>query len=412
MRVRGVAAALAALLVMGCGSSTASPPVVEPTPGNVTSGVPAATAEPTPEPTPTPSGPPALAINVADGAKDVSVDTLITVTQNRVEVTDVEVTSTASGRNAVPVTGDVDANGNWVAKSRLDPGATYTVSASGHADDGTELTARSRFTTRSLSRNQEVFPTVGPLAELGGPFGVAQPVIIQFDLPVANKAEFERNLSVTSEPAQTGSWGWMSDTEVHYRPKDYWQPGTTIKLVANLNGVDAGNGTYGQLNRELEVRIGVRNVTKVDLETKQLTFQRDGGEVHTWPVSAGKPGFTTRSGTKIIMEKMYSTRMESETTGIAAGSSEGYDLNVHYALRLTQSGEFFHAAPWNASNFGRVNASHGCTGLSDSAAESYYEQAQIGDPVEFTGSDRELEWGNGWTEWNITWDQWQERSAL
>lgn len=414
MRVRGVVAVLALLALVGCGHAPGQVATDGPVPSPAASGGATDTAEPTPNPdaSPASSGQPAVTVNVVDGASGVPVDTLLTVTHNRARITNVDVSSTASGRNTVPVTGAVDASGNWVAASRLDPGATYTVTATAQADDGAELSSRSRFTTVSLSRSQEVFPTVGPLPEIGGPFGVAQPVVVQFDLPVHNKAEFERNLHVTTEPAQEGSWGWVNDTEVHFRPKDYWQPGTKIKLVANLNGVDAGNGTYGQLNRTLDITIGRRQIAKVDLASKEMTFQRDGGEVQTFPVSAGKPGFTTRSGTKVIMEKLYSTRMASETTGIAANSAEGYDLNVHYALRLTTSGEFIHAAPWNDGKFGRVNASHGCTGLSDASAEKYYEQAQIGDPVEFTGSDRQLEWDNGWTDWNISWAEWQKRSAL
>ena len=65
---------------------------------------------------------------------------------------------------------------------------------------------------------------------------LAAPIIDSFLVGVrlADKAEFERHLTVTSTPAQEGSWGWISDTEAHYRPKEYWQPGTKLHLDARL----------------------------------------------------------------------------------------------------------------------------------------------------------------------------------
>jgi lipoprotein-anchoring transpeptidase ErfK/SrfK len=405
-RIRMGVSIAAVLAMVGCGVTPAVEAVVPPAAG--------ATAIPSAEaaapPATIPSGPAALAVSVADGSEDVPVDSLITVTPRRATVTEVEVTTTASGQNAAKVTGSVNADGVWTADTRLDPGASYTVTARGKADDGAEVTARSRFSTVSLSRSQEVFPTLTPI--LGGPFGVAQPIVVQFDLPVTDKTAFEQNLHVTSTPAQEGSWGWISDTEVHYRPKDYWQSGTTVHLDARLNGVNAGNSTYGQLNRTLDLTIGKRQTGTVDLDTKQLTFTREGEEPQVFPISAGKEGFTTRSGVKVIMEKLDSTRMDSETTGIDNGSAEGYDMQVAWALRLTSSGEFFHAAPWNEGNFGTANVSHGCTGLSTADAYTLFEQAQIGDPFEFTGSERSMEFGNGWSGWNETWEQWQERSAV
>lgn len=306
--------------------------------------------------------PSALTVSVADGSKAVPVDTLITVTSKDATVRDVEVTSTVTGKSAAEITGSTNAEGVWTGDTRLYPGATYTVIPREAALNGTEITSGSQFATVSLTSSDVAFPTLTRIA--GGPFGVAEPIVIQFDLPVKDKAESERHLTVTSTPAQEGSWGWISDTEVHYRSKEYWQPGTTLHLDARLNGVNAGNGTFGQLNRTLDLTNGKRQTATVDLQTKQLTF----------------------------------TRMDSETTGIAGSSAEGYDLQVAWALRLTTSGEFFQA-PWNDGKFGLVNANHGCTGLSTANAHQLYDQTQIGDPIQFTGSDRSMV-------------QWRERSRL
>ncbi|WP_425388211.1 Ig-like domain-containing protein [Amycolatopsis taiwanensis] len=37
----------------------------------------------------------------------------------------------------------------------------------------------------------------------------------------------------------------MSKRGVHYRPQNYWQPGTTATVTAKVYGVDLGNGVYG-----------------------------------------------------------------------------------------------------------------------------------------------------------------------
>jgi hypothetical protein len=81
-------------------------------------------------------------------------------------------------------------------------------------------------------------------------------------------------------------------------------------------------------------------------------------------------------------------------------------------MRLTNSGEFLHAAPWSVASQGRANVSHGCTGMSTANAEWLFGQMKKGDPVEYTGSPRPIEQGNGWTDWNVSWDDWVKKSAL
>ena len=92
---------------------------------------------------------------------------------------------------------------------------------------------------------------------------------------------------------------------------------------------------------------------------------------------------------------------------------EYYDLsNVRYAMRLTNSGEFIHAAPWSVGAQGRANVSHGCTGMSTANAAWLFGIAQRGDPVQYVNANRgSAEPGNGWTQWNVPWDQWVAGSA-
>jgi len=142
----------------------------------------------------------------------------------------------------------------------------------------------------------------------------------------------------------------------------------------------------------------------------RMTVTRDGVRLRTLGVSLGKPGFPTRSGTKVIMEKYVSHRMNSITVGITG--PEAYDLDVPYAMRITSSGEFLHGAPWNPY-VGIRNHSHGCTNLTLSSAKWVFSRVLEGDPVVTTGTGRATESWNGLGGvWNVSWTDWVAGSAL
>ena len=105
--------------------------------------------------------------------------------------------------------------------------------------------------------------------------------------------------------------------------------------------------------------------------------------------------------------------MNSETIGIDPNIANGYDLDdVEYAMRITYSGEFLHAAPWSVGSQGYANVSHGCTGMSTANAEWLYNNSLVGDPVEFTGTDRYMTLDNGYGDWNLPFKEYKQGSAL
>jgi len=105
--------------------------------------------------------------------------------------------------------------------------------------------------------------------------------------------------------------------------------------------------------------------------------------------------------------------MDAATTGIAPGNPEYYNIaNVKYAMRVTYTGEFLHAAPWSLDSQGTANVSHGCIGMSTEDAAWLYERSSVGEVVITTGSEREIEYGNGYTDWDISYADYQEKSAL
>jgi lipoprotein-anchoring transpeptidase ErfK/SrfK len=139
---------------------------------------------------------------------------------------------------------------------------------------------------------------------------------------------------------------------------------------------------------------------------------RNGSKARVIPVTTGKDGFLTRNGIKVILEKHTLKVMDSRTIGIYPGDPEFYELDVPYAMRVTWSGEFVHSAPWSVGSQGRDNVSHGCVGMSPSNAIWLFNQSTVGDVVKVVGSPRRLEPGNGYTDWNVSWSEWLEGSAL
>ncbi len=299
----------------------------------------------------------------------------------------------------------------WSASAALEPGTRYRVTAVAEDSDGIKTTKRSAFRTQSLSLDQQTYPSFVPVS--GDTVGIGMPVIVRFDVPVKNKAAIERHLSVTNSSHQRGAWHWMSDNEVRWRPVHYWKPGTKVTVKANINSVPAGNGVFGQLDRSSSFRIGDSVVSKVNARTDQMKTFINGKLARTIPITTGKPGFTTRSGIKVIVEKFRHKRMDSETIGIANNSPDGYNLDdVEYAMRITYSGEFLHAAPWSVGSQGQSNVSHGCTGMSTSNAAWLYSVSKPGDVVEYTGTDRQMTLDNGYGDWNDSFKEYKAGSAL
>lgn len=347
---------------------------------------------------------PTISSNVRRGAT-VPVSTVVEVAADRGELTGVTV---RSSEGEVP--GELNADGTaWTATERLEPGTSYTVRA--EADDaGATATMQQRFSAEDLTLDDQVYPSVAPLQ--GETVGIGMPVVVSFDLPVTDHAEFERHMEVTSQPAQEGSWYWLNDQTAHWRPKSYWRPGTKVSVDVDVNGVEAGGGLYGQEDREVDFTIGDAHIYQVNMKTHEMKVFENGKLLRTLPITTGEqPDFTTRTGIKVIMEKFESKRMNSETVGITG--ADAYDIdNVQWAMRVTNSGEFIHAAPWSVGSQGYANVSHGCTGMSTENAAWLYAMSVRGDVVEYTGSDRPMTFDNGYGDWNKSFRDYQKGSAL
>ena len=172
------------------------------------------------------------------------------------------------------------------------------------------------------------------------------------------------------------------------------------------SSVEVRPGVWGSRTTTSTFRIGAAQISTVDMRTHTLTVRRSGKIIKVIPVTTGKAGFRTRTGIKVIMSREAQVSMDAATTGTDPKDPDYYNLIVRWALRLTYSGEFLHAAPWSVGSQGRANVSHGCTGMSDAQARWMYDYSKIGDVVVYTGGTRALERGNGYTGWNMPFAKW------
>jgi lipoprotein-anchoring transpeptidase ErfK/SrfK len=361
----------------------------------------------------TSEAPPAsVSVAPADGAADVSpVEPLeITVTDGELgEVTVVDGAGTAVP-GAVEEAADASGADVWTPETPLAYGTSYTLTAvaSNAADE--EATASTTFTTVTPAAVST--PSIGPLD--GTVVGVGMPIRVYFDDPVADKAAVESHLLVTSSNPTDGVWSWLSDTEVHFRPSEYWPANTEVTLDADLYGVDFGDGIWGEKDRTVSFTIGERHVSIADAGNHTLQVYDGDQLVQTFPMSAGGPEFPSRNGPHVVTELNRDRVMDSSTYGVPVDSPNGYRTPVEFAVRISNSGEFVHAAPWSVAQQGRENVSHGCINLSTDRAAWFFNFSQPGDVVEIQNSiGPTISAADGDIyDWAIPWDEWQAGSAL
>jgi lipoprotein-anchoring transpeptidase ErfK/SrfK len=315
------------------------------------------------------------------------------------------VSATLTGPDGRRVRGQL-ATSSWTSTGTLVPRSTYVLDATAVAADGQQAVLHDKLRTGAPPRVLRA--TISPS---GRTVGVGRPLVVTFNQAVRRKAEVEAGLRVTtSRDIGPASWSWTSDRTVQYRPKQFWAAYTRVRVDADLRKVHAGPGLWGMRDTDAGFRVGRAFVMRVSNPKHRMVVRKDGETVRTFGVSMGKSGFTTRSGTKVIMDTHESYRMRSTTVGITG--SEAYDLQVPYAMRITSSGEFLHGAPWNPY-IGVANRSHGCTNLTLSAARWVFDRVREGDPIVTRGTGRQMETWNGLGGvWNVSWTRWVAGSAL
>lgn len=352
------------------------------------------------------TSPQAVTTSPPTGATDVSPSAPVTVTVDDGKLTQVGLTN-AQGKS---VAGALSEDGHsWTATEPLGYGKSYTYTGSATGADGTTIPVTGSFTT--VTPKELVSGTLN--IHDGDTVGVAAPIILQFDDHVADRAAVQRVLQVQTSVPTEGSWAWLADdngrSRVHWRSKDYLQPGTQVTVAAKLYGVNHGDGMWGQEDLNLHFTVGRTQIVKADVTSHRLVVVRDGKVVMDFPASYGlgsDPDRVTRSGTHVVMSKSPLFLMSNPAYGYV-------NFPSHWSVRISNNGEFIHANPETTGVQGSANVTHGCVNLSTANAKKYFDTAMFGDPVEVTGSRIAMSPADGDIyDWTVPWDKWVSMSAL
>jgi len=347
-----------------------------------------------------------VTVKPADRATGVALDAKVRVGVAEGRIGEVRVT-TPSG-DTLDGTLAPDSHG-WTSAQPLAPGTRYKVTVT--ATDAAGATARSVASFTTLSPKRVLKASVMPLE--GQTIGVGLPIGVWFNHPVADRATVERRLEVETSSGLKGAWRWFSNSEVHFRPEKFWPSGEKVTLTLRLAGAKAGPGTWGVADRTVRFRVGDARVSTVNVHSHTMKVTVNGKVVKVMPVSTGRAKFPTTNGVHFVIEKTRDKLMDSSTIGIPRDSPDGYFQHVAWSVRISNSGEFVHAAPWSVGSQGRANVSHGCVNLSTANAQWFFKLAQTGDVVTVVGSPKKPNsWTFGVADWNIPWSRWLAGSAL
>jgi lipoprotein-anchoring transpeptidase ErfK/SrfK len=354
-----------------------------------------------------------LSVTPANGDTDVSPVAPIVVTAAEGKLQSVTVTA-----GKTKIDGTVQADGTWRSSEDLAYGKKYTVAVTAADNAGVTTTENATFTTLKPQNTARVTFQANSMVALreGKTYGAGQPVIVAFSRAV-NKKAAEKAIEIKTLPAVAGKFYWKDDRTVHWRPAKYWASGTTIKVNVKMYGVKLGKTTYGAKDTSTNFKIGRQLIAVSDNRTHMTKVYIDGKLVRTMKSSLGKGGGTTGAngerisywtagGPHVVLGKKRKHTMSSASYGVTDPKDPNYYVteNIEFCTRISYSGEYLHAAPWNGS-LGRANLSHGCINLSTSDAKWVYNNFLIGDIVDVRNTPRELPIWNGLGDWTVPFDK-------
>lgn len=409
-KVLGVLGTAAALTVAGCSSSKGASSAGTDDVSSNTAQKPVAGTWKAAE-----AAPISLTVSPKAGATKVSPTGKVTVAVHGGKLQ--SVTVAAGGKK---VSGAVQADGvTWHSTGTLAYGKKYKVTASVLDSLGAKVEKTSSFSTLDPAHTAHATFQANALNILrtGGTYGMGQPVIVAFSHSIPDKAAAEKAIRIETTPSVKGKFHWVSSSTVHWRPAKYWAKGTTVKVSVNTFGVHLGNGVYGSADSRTHFTIGRALLAVSDNKTHHTKVYIDGKLVRTMASSNGMGGYSkaadghrlefwTHNGPHVVLSKEKTHSMSSASYGLTDPKNKYYYAPeiVKLCTRISYSGEFLHAAPWN-HQLGRANISHGCVNLSEADAQWVYDTFILGDVVDVRNSPIDLPLTDGLGDWTVSYDR-------
>jgi lipoprotein-anchoring transpeptidase ErfK/SrfK len=299
----------------------------------------------------------------------------------------------------------------WTVNEPLGFGKTYTVTGTATGEDGKQVPIQGSWAT--VGEDTQTRNTINPGDNVE--VGVAAPISVSFGAEPQDREAVAKRVSITTTPAVEGAWVWIKHDDgrwaLDFRTKDYWPAGTKVHVDAKLYGVKLDDTSYGASDITSDFTIGRNQVVVADVNSHDLVVKQNGQVVASYPASFGRgsdngdPELVTRSGIHVVTEKAQDYLMNNPRYGYTNSLQ-------HWTVRISNNGEFIHANPASASAQGNSNVTHGCVNLSMADAETYYNSAIWGDPVEVSGTDVDLSSMDGDIYvWGLSWDEWKGMSV-
>ena len=354
---------------------------------------------------------PVAAVTASPALDDTAVSPVepVTITVDRGTITSLKVTNP----QGVQVKGTTSPNRtSWTLSEPLGYGKRYTVTGAALGTDGRSVPIQGSYTT--VTPVDQITTSISPGD--GAVVGVAAPVIVHLGYEPSDKALIEKHVRISTTPHVQGAWAWIQHDGQKYpsldwRPKNYWPAGTRVHVESDIYGLPFGGGQFGGDDVTSDFSIGRNQVVIADANAHTIVVQRDGTTVATYDASYGSgdtigdPNRVTRSGIHVVTDKQETTTMSNPAYGYT-------NVTEHWAVRISDNGEFIHQNQGTVADQGVDNVSHGCINLSAENAQAYFQSAIYGDPVEVTGTSVRLSASDGDIyDWAIPWAQWSTGST-
>ena len=361
-----------------------------------------------------------LAFSPVTGSKNVNPAQPVQVTVAHGTLSAVTFTNRAGKNIAGQLSADRD---SWKSAEVLGYGKDYTLTTTARAVDGKTVRKSAEFSTLAPATMTMPYldTTAGNSITAGATYGVGFVVNVHFDEAIRNRAAAEKTLTVTTAPAVVGSWYWLDDQDVRWRPRTFYAPGTKVTVKATVFGKDLGGGLYGQADTQTHFTIGQKHVSIADDKTHHVKVYFGDKLVRDMPTSMGKGGtvhiaghtisYWTQRGTYTVIGHDNPKIMDSRTYGLPLDKG-GYREPIYWATRISTDGVFLHELKSTIWAQGHRDESHGCLNLNTANSKWFYKTSRIGDVVEVvhTGGTPLQVAQNG--DWSLSWADWVKGSAL